>query len=90
MYKLPRPHLSISQINLWESDPSAYMKRYFLNIPDEPSPMMEFGKQFTFRHLAICLSFQAANLSSVAIKCKETFNQSNKTSPNPEVCKCLM
>jgi len=46
MYKLPRPHLSISQINLWESDPSAYMKRYFLNIPDEPSPMMDFGKQF--------------------------------------------
>lgn len=46
MFKLPRPHLSISQINLWESDPSAYMKRYFLNIPDEPSPMMEFGKQF--------------------------------------------
>jgi hypothetical protein len=46
MYNLPRPHLSISQINLWESDPSAYMKRYFLNIPDEPSPMMDFGKQF--------------------------------------------
>jgi hypothetical protein len=46
MLKLPQPHLSISQINLWESDPSAYMKRYFLNIPDEPSPMMEFGKQF--------------------------------------------
>ncbi len=46
MLKLPRPHLSISQINLWESDPSAYMKRYFLNIPDDPSPMMEFGKQF--------------------------------------------
>jgi len=46
MYKLPRPHLSISQINLWETDPSAYMKRYFLNIPDEPSPMMDFGKQF--------------------------------------------
>jgi hypothetical protein len=46
MFKLPRTHLSISQINLWESDPSAYMKRYFLNIPDAPSPMMEFGKQF--------------------------------------------
>jgi len=46
MLKLPRPHLSISQINLWESDPSAYMKRYFLNIPDAPSPMMDFGKQF--------------------------------------------
>lgn len=46
MLKLPRPHLSISQINLWETDPSAYMKRYFLNIPDAPSPMMEFGKQF--------------------------------------------
>jgi len=46
MLKLPRPHLSISQINLWESDPSAYMKRYFLNIPDAPSLMMEFGKQF--------------------------------------------
>jgi len=46
MYNLPRPHISISQINLWESDPSAYMKRYFLNIPDEPSTMMDFGKQF--------------------------------------------
>jgi len=46
MLKLPRPHLSISQINLWESDPSAYMKRYFLNIPDTPSQMMEFGKHF--------------------------------------------
>ena len=46
MLKLPRPHLSVSQINLWETDPSAYMKRYFLNIPDAPSPMMEFGKQF--------------------------------------------
>jgi len=46
MLTLPRPHLSISQINLWESNPSAYMKRYFLNIPDAPSPMMEFGKQF--------------------------------------------
>jgi len=46
MLKLPRPHLSVSQINLWETDPSAYMKRYFLNIPDSPSPMMEFGKQF--------------------------------------------
>jgi len=46
MLKLPRPHLSISQINLWESDPFAYMKRYFLNIPDAPSLMMEFGKQF--------------------------------------------
>jgi len=46
MLTLPRPHLSISQINLWESDPSSYMKRYFLNIPDAPSPMMEFGKQF--------------------------------------------
>lgn len=46
MLKLPRTHLSISQINLWETDPSAYMKRYFLNIPDAPSPMMEFGKQF--------------------------------------------
>jgi len=46
MFKLPRPHISISQINLWENDPSDYMKRYFLNIPDDPSPMMEFGKQF--------------------------------------------
>lgn len=46
MLNLPRPHLSISQINLWESDQSAYMKRYFLNIPDAPSPMMDFGKQF--------------------------------------------
>jgi hypothetical protein len=46
MLKLPRPHLSVSQINLWETDQTAYMKRYFLNIDDESSPMLTFGKQF--------------------------------------------
>jgi hypothetical protein len=43
---LPKEHLSVSQVNLWINDPAAYMKRYFLNIEDAPSPMLEFGKQF--------------------------------------------
>ena len=63
MFKLPRPHLSISQINLWESDPSAYMKRYFLNIPDEPSPMMEFGKQFASDIEDYCKTFSSKEIT---------------------------
>lgn len=46
MRKLPKEHLSVSQINLWESDPIAYQKKYFIGIPDPPSPFLEFGKQF--------------------------------------------
>ena len=46
MLKLPKEHLSVSQINLWESDPIAYQKKYFIGIPDEPSPFLDFGKQF--------------------------------------------
>lgn len=46
MYNLPKEYISVSQINLWQSDSLAYMKKYFMNIPDEPSPMMNFGKQF--------------------------------------------
>ena len=46
MIKLPKEHLSVSQINLWESDPIAYQKKYFIGIPDPPSPFLEFGKQF--------------------------------------------
>ena len=46
MLKLPKEHLSVSQINLWESDPIAYQKKYFIGIPDSPSPFLEFGKQF--------------------------------------------
>ena len=46
MLKLPKEHLSVSQINLWESDPIAYQKKYFIGIPDPPSPFLEFGKQF--------------------------------------------
>ena len=63
MFKLPRPHLSISQINLWESDPSAYMKRYFLNIPDAPSPMMEFGKQFASDIEDYCKIFSSKEIT---------------------------
>jgi hypothetical protein len=63
MYKLPQPHLSISQINLWESDPSAYMKRYFLNIPDAPSPMMEFGKQFASDIEDYCKTFSSKEIT---------------------------
>ena len=46
MLKLPKEHLSVSQINLWESDSIAYQKKYFIGIPDPPSPFLEFGKQF--------------------------------------------
>ena len=46
MLKLPKEHLSVSQINLWESDPIAYQKKYFIGIPDEPSAFLDFGKQF--------------------------------------------
>ena len=46
MLKLPKEHLSVSQISLWESDPIAYQKKYFIGIPDPPSPFLEFGKQF--------------------------------------------
>ena len=46
MLKLPKEHLSVSQINLWENDPIAYQKKYFIGIPDPPSPFLEFGKQF--------------------------------------------
>ena len=46
MLKLPKEHLSVSQINLWESDPIAYQKKYFIGIPDPPSIFLEFGKQF--------------------------------------------
>jgi len=63
MLKLPRPHLSISQINLWETDPSAYMKRYFLNIPDAPSPMMEFGKQFASDIEDYCKTFSSKEIT---------------------------
>jgi hypothetical protein len=30
MLKLPKEHLSVSQINLWESDPIAYQKNILL------------------------------------------------------------
>jgi len=63
MLKLPRPHLSVSQINLWETDPSAYMKRYFLNIPDAPSPMMEFGKQFASDIEDYCKTFSSKEIT---------------------------
>ena len=46
MLKLPKEHLSVSQINLWESDSIAYQKKYFIGIPDPPSPFLKFGKQF--------------------------------------------
>ena len=36
----------MSQINLWYSDRQKYINRYFLNLPEEPSIYMNFGKQF--------------------------------------------
>jgi hypothetical protein len=43
---LPKPYISVSQINLWYSDRQKYINRYFLNLPEEPSIYMNFGKQF--------------------------------------------
>jgi hypothetical protein len=43
---LPKPYISVSQINLWYSDRQKYINRYFLNIPEETSIYMDFGKQF--------------------------------------------
>ena len=46
MLTLPKEHISVSQVQLWEQDPIAYQKKYFIGIPDKPSPFMDFGKQF--------------------------------------------
>ena len=43
---LPKKYISVSQINLWYSDRQKYINRYFLNIPEEPSIYMDFGKRF--------------------------------------------
>lgn len=46
MMLLPKPYISVSQINLWYSDRQKYINRYFLNLSEEPSIYMDFGKQF--------------------------------------------
>ena len=43
---LPKKYISVSQINLWYSDRQKYINRYFLDLPEEPSIYMNFGKQF--------------------------------------------
>ena len=43
---LPKKYISVSQINLWYSDRQKYIDRYFLDLPQEPSIYMDFGKQF--------------------------------------------
>lgn len=43
---LPKPYISVSQVNLWHSDRQKYIDRYFLNLPEESSIFMDFGKQF--------------------------------------------
>jgi hypothetical protein len=43
---LPKKYISVSQINLWYSDRQKYINRYFLDLPEEPSIYMDFGKQF--------------------------------------------
>ena len=44
--KLPKEYISVSQVNLWHQDKQKYINRYFLNLPEEPSIYMEFGKSF--------------------------------------------
>jgi hypothetical protein len=39
------------------------MKRYFLNIPDAPSPMMEFGKQFASDIEDYCKTFSSKEIT---------------------------
>ena len=43
---LPKKYISVSQINLWYSDRQKYIDRYFLDLPQEPSIYMDFGKRF--------------------------------------------
>ena len=43
---LPKQYISISQVNLWLQDSKKYIDRYFLELPEEPSIYMDFGKQF--------------------------------------------
>jgi hypothetical protein len=43
---LPKKCISVSQINLWYSDRQKYINRYFLDLPEESSIYMDFGKQF--------------------------------------------
>jgi hypothetical protein len=43
---LPKPYISVSQINLWYTDREKYINRYYLDLPEEPSIYMDFGKQF--------------------------------------------
>jgi len=43
---LPKKYISVSQINLWYSDRQKYINRYFLDLPEESSIYMDFGKQF--------------------------------------------
>jgi hypothetical protein len=40
------------------------MKRYFLNIPDAPSPMMEFGKQFASDIEEYCKTFSSKEINA--------------------------
>ena len=44
--QLPKKYISVSQVNLWHSDRQKYIDRYFLNLPEESSIYMDFGKQF--------------------------------------------
>jgi hypothetical protein len=43
---LPKKYISVSQINLWYFDRQKYIDRYFLDLPQEPSIYMDFGKRF--------------------------------------------
>lgn len=43
---LPKKYISVSQVNLWHSDRQKYINRYFLNLPEESSIYMDFGKAF--------------------------------------------
>lgn len=44
--KLPRPYISWTQLNLWESDQDEYIRRYVFGEKGIVSDAMEFGKEF--------------------------------------------
>ena len=60
--KLPRPHFSYSQLNLWEKSPTKYIQKYILGEEmDIESPQIEFGKE-------VALAMQSGKSKNRAIQ----------------------
>lgn len=44
-YKLPKPYLSYSAIELWRKNPEGYRQKYYYNIEQPVTPELSFGKK---------------------------------------------